>query len=530
MKLKYFAFAAISAAVCAAGCTKIDDFLNEEPSKNTQQTIETADQLDAVLATYATYPVYTFQEKSDIMFASDDYEIDCKHHNYLKKGYQPRQLIFGLWADENTIETSYYTWRAEYQKLYYANLVLDNIDKVSGGTKEFKDNLRADAYSLRAVCYFQLALAYTLYYTGDNGDELGITLKKTTSFEEDLSRSTLKETWDAIDAEIEEALKITKPFDNKGVYVNYRGSTASVRSFAARYYLYRADYAKAKKYAQMALDEYKVLKDFNDSAQMYQYSYHPQYTINKGTASERTITFNYPYIWKQLYTYWGGEGSQMDVLLGWQEFLYAKSMQNGFTWFIPSQGLLDAYKADVPGGDPHNDLRYKNFMVDEYGVAQTNTLDDGACMPGYINYMGEIMSGPTTAEMYLILAECAAREGDATTAMKNLNTLRKTRINSAVYADLTAANAKDALKKVLQERRREKPFSIRWYDMKRLNANDPENKITVTRTFYPYNSSAVLKNEAPIEYKLEPGSRHYALPIYQVEIDNSKGAIQQNTY
>ena len=529
MKTKYIALVLTSAVLFFSGCSKIDDFLDEEPSKNTQQTIETADQLDAVLATYATYPVNTFEEKSDIMFASDDYEIDCIHHKYLKRGYVPRQLVFGLWADENTVETSGYTWRAEYQKIYLANLVLDNIDKVSGGTEEFKANLKADAHFLRAVCYFQLALAYCLYYDGTNGDELGITLKKTTSFEEDLTRASLKDTWEALDNEVEEALKITKPFDNKGTHINYRGSTASVRSFAARYYLYKGDYENAAKYAKMALDEYSVLKDFNDPEQMYNYSYHPKYTINKGTENERTITFNYPYIYKQLYIYWGDEGSQMDVFLGWEEFLYAKAMSSSY-YFYPSQGLLNAYNTDVPEGDPHNDLRYKNFMIDEFMVSQTNQLDDGACMPGYINYMGDIISGPTTAEMYLILAECAARSNDVTSAMKYLNTLRKTRIRAAVYQDLTATDAKDALKKILMERRREKPFSIRWYDMKRLNANDPENQITVTRTFYPYNSSAVLSSEQPIEYKLEPGSRHYALPIYSEEIENSKNVIQQNTY
>ena len=36
--------------------------------------------------------------------------------------------------------------------------------------------LKAEAHFLRAYCFFQIALAHTLYYDGTNGDELGITI------------------------------------------------------------------------------------------------------------------------------------------------------------------------------------------------------------------------------------------------------------------------------------------------------------------------------------------------------------------
>lgn len=46
----------------------------------------------------------------------------------------------------------------------------------------------------------------------------------------------------------------------------------------------------------------------------------------------------------------------------------------------------------------------------------------------------------------------------------------------------------------------------RWYDMKRLNANDdPADDITVTREFYPYTTSSVLDGEPAKTYTLEPG-------------------------
>ena len=63
------------------------------------------------------------------------------------------------------------------------------------------------------------------------------------------------------------------------------------------------------------------------------------------------------------------------------------------------------------------------------------------------------------------------------------------------------------------------------------NANDdPADDITVTREFYPYTTSSVLDGEPAKTYTLEPGSRHYALPIPTVDIDRSKGELKQNTY
>ena len=111
--------------------------------------------------------------------------------------------------------------------------------------------------------------------------------------------------------------------------------------------------------------------------------------------------------------------------------------------------------------------------------------------------------------------------------------LRAARIRSDVDDSrfFTVASQQEALTKILQERRRELAFVMRWYDIKRLNANDDlSDDITISKTFYPYNTSTVLSSEEPVEYRIEPGSRKFATPIPDVEITRSEGAIQQNTY
>lgn len=526
MKLKNIVFATLCvAATLLNGCTKVNEFLSEEPSKNSMKPIKTVEQLDAVLASYCVYPVKITMSQNDVLYSSDDFAVLPLVQDNYTRGYTITLLPYMLWGDKNP-DTGSHTWGSEYTKLYYANLVLDNVDKAEGSDEQ-KALLKADAHFLRAHCYFNLALAHTLYYDGSNGDELGVTLKQTSNFEESLARVSLKETWDFIDAELQEALKITKPFIRKdGKHVTWRGSTGAVKAFAARYYLYRADYENAKKYAQAALSEFDEFIDYNDPNEISYNSYSRAVTL---TDTQETVRIYYTNIWVQLDTYFEMEAN-LESLLGWKEFFYARSMKNGSPWNIPSQELLDTYAEDCPGGNKQNDLRYKYFMQENQSVATLNKKTSANLYPGYIQYMGDIIAGPTVAEMHLILAECAARSGDAQGAMAQVNALRKNRIEKSVYQDLTASSPAVALKKVLQERRREMPFSIRWYDLKRLNATDPDNKVTIRRRFYKYNSSSVLTGEGVTEYTLEPNSRHYAIPIPQDEIDKSEGAIEQNKY
>lgn len=505
-----------------SGCSKIDDFLNEAPSKNTMKPIETIEQLDAILASYAVYGVNIFQEKQDMMLSTDDFIFSTLIQD--NRAYTAENIGYGLWLDENVAER-YSTWNAEYTKVYYANLVLHYLDKVSG-TPEEKANLKADAHFLRAYSFFTIALAHTLYYDGTNGDELGIALKQTPSFEENVARANLADTWAFIESDLQEALKITKPYVREdGMRVNWRGSQGSVKAFAARYYLYRADYEKAEYYALETLKEWDKFKDFNNPEEMY---YKRTATYNL-TDTDREVEVSYPYLYNQLVTYWGMEPN-MEVLLGWSELFYTRTVQYGNSWFAPTQELLDTFAEDVPEGKLENDLRYKYFMAPYYSISTFKEKIEANIWPGYIQFMGEILSGPTVAEMYLIIAECLARNNDANGAMARVNALRKNRINKTAYVDLTASTPSQALKKVLQERRREMPFSIRWYDLKRLNATDPDNKVTVTRTFYKTNGTVPLPNEGVMQYVLEPDSRHYAIPLGKDEIAKSGGVIQQNTY
>ncbi len=84
---------------------------------------------------------------------------------------------------------------------------------------------------------------------------------------------------------------------------------------------------------------------------------------------------------------------------------------------------------------------------------------------------------------------------------------------------------------ILDERQREMPFTQRWFDIRRCNSNnDSFDDITLVKSFYPVQQTAVLKNDLVREYKIEPNSRKYAAPIPSDELVVSKGVIKQNIY
>jgi hypothetical protein len=84
--------------------------------------------------------------------------------------------------------------------------------------------------------------------------------------------------------------------------------------------------------------------------------------------------------------------------------------------------------------------------------------------------------GLTTAEMYLIKAECLARAGNTAEAATALKTLRRARFTTTEAAE----NIGGSVQEVLDERAREMAELWRFFDIKRLNGAEKAN-ITIRR-------------------------------------------------
>jgi hypothetical protein len=98
--------------------------------------------------------------------------------------------------------------------------------------------------------------------------------------------------------------------------------------------------------------------------------------------------------------------------------------------------------------------------------------------------------------------------------MNDLNTLLIKRWKSGTFKPLDSNTAEEALKKVLEERRKELLYRmLRWMDLKRLNKEQQFQK----------SLKRILNNE---EYTLLPNDPKYALPIPERVIELS--GMQQN--
>lgn len=488
-------------------------FLDERISKNTQLPLKTTSQLTALMENYGT----VYSDENPAWMSTDDFGLNATTYDNKRGNFTFMPTIFrAFWDVEFSPLTasSDLLWAStsgEWRDVFYANAVLTNLDKVTGGTEAEKARLKAEAHLMRAYAYWQLANTYCLPFKETNKGEMGLPIKKSTSFEEDLKRATLEETYAFIEADLQEALKINKPLVVGGRAEHWRANTAAVNGFAARYYLNRNNYTEALKYANLALNEYSTLVDYNNPSEMY---YGTPATYSVAGAPSFTVQFPYTH----------NNQTNLVDMLAWKEFLYFR-MQNYGSWFyLPSQDLLALY-------DQANDRRYEFHIVENYSYYfGSNTPTNG--LPGYIFFFKDrIPSGPTTAEMYLIKAECLARTGDVSGALATVNTLRAKRIRPGSSVNLTAANQAEAVTKILQERRREIPFVQRWYDLRRYNNNsDPSDDVVVTKQFYPLTLAGPDVTNPVITYTLDKNSRKYALPIHNNEIISGRGVLLQNTY
>ncbi|WP_178372168.1 RagB/SusD family nutrient uptake outer membrane protein [Chitinophaga jiangningensis] len=477
----------IAAAISLAGCKK---YLAEEPNK--QVSIKTVSQLEALVDNATQFANETNQTA---VYSTDDYEISRELYRL-----NPGAFYFnGLQYYINSVEgvaslASDDLWNGEYKKIFTANLVLDNIDKVTGDDAT-RARVKADAYFIRAMAYWVLANHYCAPYSEANLQSPGLPLKKTIEYTESLKRATLKETYDFIWGDITEAEKVA--YDDVDPRRAWRVSKKAIAAFKSRYFLFIGDYAKTVEQANVALQ--------SSTAQLVDFK-----TIKPGISrnySNPAATLKY----SELFTW-----TALNYLY-WKEMYYCRYTYNK-SWYVPSTALINSY-------DTANDLRYKLLYIPN-GGREFSIVTPATTRYTFFNTGYYIPAGFTRAEVLLNKAEALARQGNSSDALAAVNLLRASRMST--YVPLTASGKEDAIKQVLAERRRELPFAMRWYDIRRFSVNDyTGDEIKVVREFYNMTATGIDVN-TPQTYILD--AKRMVVPINTVEINSSNGQILQNPY
>lgn len=358
-----------------------------------------------------------------------------------------------------------------YTQIAYANAALEGLEKISPEPLEqaVYNNIRGQALFLRAYAYYHLSQSYCKPYTASTaGTDLGLQLKLSTNPNVSVPRSTIQQTYDLMLADVREAIDLL-PVTAK---YTTRPSSVAANALMAKIYLSMENYTQAGLYADAVLTDYDTLLDFNSDL------------------IQPNSTYRFP-----AYTNSGGN----------PEIIFYASNQT-YSMLSPSEsgrGYVDSnlYASYVP-----NDMRKTLFY-------QEIVSGTGKFVGGYTGSFYNF-GGIATNELFLIRAECLARQGNVAAAMADLNRLLEHRFLGS-YVPLTATNAEEALSIVLTERRKELPFTgqLRWEDLRRLN-KDPRFAKTVVHVI----------NGVP--HELPPNDPRYVLPIPDLEIELS--GIPQN--
>lgn len=182
--------------------------------------------------------------------------IDAYSDNGAAGGYDSPQLNQfndkALGADNIFISNF---WVAAYNTIYTANQIIAHVDGINDPalSDEVRTDVKGEAYCIRALAHFDLLRTFGEHW--DLNSKYGIPIVTSVASPDDIyGRSTVLETYDAILADLNEALTLVSNDD-----VEYGSGTKTtgfvtnyfVQGLMARVYLYMKDYSNA---AAMATD------------------------------------------------------------------------------------------------------------------------------------------------------------------------------------------------------------------------------------------------------------------------------------
>lgn len=476
-----------------------DSFLDEQPSASSNAPITTAAQLISLYDYVTNVQEYDYPGS----YATDDTGIPLGLYNARPSVFSADCMCFYTAESSVMASSSMNTlWQNEYKKIFTANTMISEGASCSGTDAE-KNEALCNGYFMRAWSMFKLATTYCLPYNEANRSALGLPLRTGTLFTENVSRATLGETFDQILSDLKNAEE-TCTEDDVPDNMAWRVSKCAIYGLYARIYMYMNDYQTALSYADKAVALAPGLYDYNE--------------LSWGTPQEYPAVGDTP---AQTIKYCETNTWTLKTIFPYKEWVFVRLQYLGTQWFCPSEELMDTY-------DKTNDLRFQYFY-NEHGNRRMSVLYDyyryNQMYDGRYN-----MSGITTASLLLDKAECMARTGDWQSALSTLTPLREARFTTGTATALTASSQNEALKLILQERRREMPFAVRLMDIKRFSQTDTQDDdVTIARDFYKVTETGV-DTATPISVNLKGDSPKLAIPVPALDIQNSQGAIQQNPY
>ena len=420
------------------------EFLEAKPEKKLAILTSTGDA--QVLLNNTT--VFNLGHPSEGVISSDDLYVT--YDDWMASRTLTEKNAY-VW-DANVFNDNYRnSWSLPYTTVYNSNIVLDAVENNElsfNHTQELND-IKGQALFFRAYSFFNLLQLFAEPWSVDGENDKGIVLRLTSDFNIPSVRATLKESYDQVIHDAEEAYSLL----NETSEISSRPNKVAVLAFLARVYLSMEEYSRALNYVDRVLDLKNDLLDYNKA---------------DGSIANPFERFNQEVIFH--------------AVLG------APLMLRPHITKVDTV-LYRTYE--------ENDLRKLLYFKDnDNGTYSFRGSYDGSDI---------FFSGLTVEEMYYIKAECMARIGRFDEALLILSDLLEKRWlkkdGLTTYEIPPFSDDNEILTYILNERRKGLLFrGTRWSDLRRLNKDPRFSKILKRK----------LGEE---EFMLEPNHNRYVFPI-----------------
>jgi starch-binding outer membrane protein, SusD/RagB family len=414
MKLKYYYF--LLFVPLLVSCKK--DFLEAKPDK----MLVVPSTLQDFQALLDNADIMNFWMPYLGEIAGDDYYL--QDDSWKSLSYPPEKNGY-VWAKEIFAGNSSPDWENMYRIVFYANNVLEGLEKMRGtDNPQTYREIKGAALFFRGYAFYQLSQLFCAAYSASSSnDGLGIPLRLKSDINLPSVRATIAQTY----AQILEDLLASAPLLPLHVAIKTRPGKTAAYAMLSKVYLLTQDYNRSLLYADSALlQPGNALINLNNVDTLASY---PMVQYNPEVILQTTLNYASNFTSSRINI----DSTLFDS--------YVKNDIRKKAWFTTNNGRI-IFKGNYNGSSPY------------------------------------YFSGLGLNEMYLNKAECLVRIGKIQEAMNTLNTLLKERFRTGTFTSLSASGADEALAIILQERRKELLLrGIRWSDLRRLNLEPNTAKI-----------------------------------------------------
>ncbi|GEO06486.1 hypothetical protein AAE02nite_41500 [Adhaeribacter aerolatus] len=201
----------------------------------------------ATLGNYANLKGNNYAKNLHVLteYASDNVTLSGTTTNHLFFAYNYQHVV--------NMDRTREFWLAAYKVIYGTNAAIESIPE---GKSPVTDQLLGENYFLRAMAHFDLVNLFGRPYSQDKGASAGVMIRKDTDVTALPPRSTVKEVYDFVIADLLKAAELMTVAKNSSF-----ASKEVTYALLSRVYLYKEDNAKAIEYAEKVINSkrYKLM-------------------------------------------------------------------------------------------------------------------------------------------------------------------------------------------------------------------------------------------------------------------------------